>query len=294
VSLKQLRNVYFLAGVLLFGGLACATLGGPKPEEPVLNVTTIVTPTLAPTATSTVPGSGDDDGVRDAPTLAPTAEIVNTARPPSEPTSAPDGNGGSTNAVACPAGGANLLVNPSFEGQYIPYGAFAELNYAPPWTPFWKDGENNQRPEFKPAEIAVAANRVHSGSSAQQYFKSYGMFKAGLYQSVLNVPPGSHVQFSAHGQAWSCEEFNQCADGSSFNPSNMLMRVGIDPGGAKDPFSNSIIWSPYFNPLDQWQLSCVDATAVADVVTVYLWASPNGPRQNQDVYWDDASFVIIQ
>jgi hypothetical protein len=73
----------------------------------------------------------------------------------------------------------------------------------------------------------------------------------------------------------------------------MLMRVGIDPGGGTDPFSNSIIWSAYFNPLDQWQLACVEAAAEGDIVTVYLWASPDGPRQNQDVYWDDASLVLL-
>jgi hypothetical protein len=203
------------------------------------------------------------------------------------------GNGGSTAAAACPANGQNILVNPSFEGQFVSYGAFKELNHAPPWIPWWRDGENNQRPEFKPAEVGIAANRVHSGNTAQQYFKSFGMFKAGVQQSVLNVPVGSHLQFSAHGQAWSCEEFSMCADGSSVNPSNMFMRVGIDPKGGTDPFSNAIIWSAYFNPLDQYQIACVEATSEAEVVTVYLWASPDGPRQNQDVYWDDASLVLL-
>ena len=84
-----------------------------------------------------------------------------------------------------------------------------------------------------------------------------------------------------------------CADGSSVNPSNMLMRVGIDPKGGANAFSNDIVWSAYFNPLDQWQVACVEAVSEAANVTVFLWSSPDGPRQNQDVYWDDASLVVI-
>ena len=205
-----------------------------------------------------------------------------------------DGDGETTSAaVACPATGQNLLLNPSFEGQFKPFGAFNEINHAPNWFPWWKDGENNLRPEFKPAEIATAPNRVHSGSTAQQYFKSFGQFKAGLYQSVLDVPVGSNLQFSAHGQAWSCEQFSMCPDGSSVNPADMLMRVGIDPTGDTNFAAGTVIWSDYFNPLDQWQVACVSAVAERDIVVVYLWASPNGPRQNQDVYWDDAALVVI-
>ena len=291
--------LYFLVGALLVGGLACGTLGGSEPEEPSPTVAAVSTPTLAPTVAPTIPESGTDPAGSDAPTLVPTVEGGSSTEPTPDPAGTSDGggngsgNGGTVAPAACPAGGQNLLTNPSFEGQFVPYGAFVELNHAPPWIPWWRDGENNQRPEFKPAEVSIAPRRVHSGSSAQQYFKSHGIFKAGLYQSVLSVPPGSSLQFSANGQAWSCEEFSQCPDGSSVNPSNMLMRVGIDPGGGTDPFSNSIIWSAYFNPLDQWQLACVEATAEGDIVTVYLWASPDGPRQNQDVYWDDASLVLL-
>jgi hypothetical protein len=73
----------------------------------------------------------------------------------------------------------------------------------------------------------------------------------------------------------------------------MLMRVGIDPTGDTNYTANTIIWSPYFNPLDSWQVACIEAIAERDIVTVYLWASPDGPRQNQDVYWDDASLVVV-
>jgi hypothetical protein len=299
------HHLYLFIGALLLSGVACGTFGGAAPTEPAAMVTTVSTPTLAPTAPAPTVDPGAAETTANAPTLVPTVEGGLATPPTSEPGTGEDGgsngggsgngsgNGESSTSAACPAGGQNLLLNPSFEGQFVPYGAFVELNHAPNWTPWWKDGENNQRPEFKPAEIAVAANRVHSGSSAQQYFKSHGMFKAGLQQTVLGVPLGSHLQLNAHGQAWSCEEASTCRDGSSVNPANMLMRVGIDPKGGTDPFSNAIKWSAYFNPLDQWQLACIEATSEAENVTVYLWASPDGPRQNQDIYWDDATLVIL-
>ena len=306
---KRHFRFYIFCAALLMGALACGTFGGSQPEEPAVAATQVATPTLAPTATAPPIDTAATAAAAEAPTLAPTSDSSLVSQPTPEPGSgdggsgSPSGNGsgsgsgsggsGSAAAAACPAGGQNLLVNPSFEGQYVPYGAFVELNHAKPWTPWWKDGENNTRPEFKPAEISIAPNRVHSGSAAQQYFKSHGMFKSGLHQSVLNVPVGRNLQFSAHGQAWSCEDFSLCADGSSVNPANMLMRVGINPKGGTDPFSNAIVWSAYFNPLDSWQIACIETVSEAETVTVYLWASPDGPRQNQDVYWDDASLVVV-
>lgn len=297
-------------------GLACSLSGE---GDPTATVAGVATPTLAPSAT---PDFAATVNAAATPKITPEATVTvagdaigtatgngtgDSAGTPGSDGTGNDsgdgsgggnggggagGNGGST--AACPAGGQNLLQNPSFEGDYKPFGAFTELNHAALWFPWWRDGENNLRPEFKPAEQAIAANRVHSGTRAQQYFKSFGMFKAGVSQSVLNVPIGARLQLSAYGQAWSCEEFNMCPDGRSVNPANMFMRVGIDPYGDTNPFAPTIVWSEYFNPLDAWQIACVETVAEAEIITVYLWASPDGPRQNQDVYWDDASLVILR
>jgi len=225
------------------------------------------------------------------------AEQTGTAEPGPENGGNGEQSGGNGEqgpvAAGCPAPGQNLLLNPSFEGEYKPFGALTELNHAPNWFPWWQDGQNNLRPEFKPAEASIAPNRVHSGARAQQYFKSFGQFKSGLYQPVLNVTPGTRLQFSIYGQAWSCENNDQCPGGTSVNPADMLMRVGIDPTGDTDWSAGSVVWSPYFNPLDQWQIACVEAVADAEKVTVFVWASPNGPRQNQDVYWDDGGLVAL-
>lgn len=299
--------------LLVLLALACSQLpGGDEPTAAPPTADGNATPTLAPTATvdpnvtaTTVVISAD---------ATPTIATAGTGNPQGETTpgsgngendsngsngsngdngsNGSNGNNGQVTA-ACPAGGQNLLLNPSFEGEYRPFGAFTELNHAPNWFPWWTDGDNNLRPEYKPAEIGIDPRRVHSGERAQQYFKSHGQFKAGLYQIVLNVTAGSRLQFSAHGQGWSCSDGSQCPGAVSFSPANMLMRVGIDPFGGTDAFSSDIVWSAYFNPIDQWQVACASAVAQGTRVTVFLWASPDSPRQNQDIYWDDASLVVL-
>jgi hypothetical protein len=312
------KYLLFMILLLIVSSLACSWLDGGSSEPALMDPTSEpATPTLAPTspAQPTLPAEdlggteeavGNSDGQVDGTVTGSEVEATpgsgvetpaangNGGDGGSGDGGSDDGNGDSVSPVAaCPASGQNLLLNSSFEGQYKPFGAFTELNHAPNWFPWWKDGENNLRPEFKPADVATAPNRVHSGNNAQQYFKSYGQFKAGLYQSVLNVPVGSRLQFSAYGQAWSCEEFDLCPNGTSVNPADMLMRVGIDPTGDTNYEASTVVWSDYFNPLDQWQVSCVSAVAERDIVTVFLWASPNGPRENQDVFWDDASLIVI-
>lgn len=311
------KTTLLAAVLLLFASLACSVLG--QEALPTATPTVVATPTLAPTVTpdpaATVAGVATEATVEDS--LATEAAGTDTSgtgtattgdNPPdqtgtAEPGSGSGGDSGQTGGgqsggeqgavAACPAAGQNLLLNPSFEGEYKPYGAFTELNHAANWFPWWHDGQNNLRPEFKPAEASIAPNRVHSGTRAQQYFKSFGQFKSGLYQPVLNVTPGTRLQFSVYGQAWSCEDNNMCPGGTSVNPADMLMRVGIDPTGNTDWSAGTVVWSAYFNPLDQWQIACVEAVADAQKVTVFVWASPNGPRQNQDVYWDDASLVVL-
>jgi hypothetical protein len=314
------RPIIFFILILVLASLSCQVLGNS--EEPTPTATVQPTPTLAPTATpdpdstplgalitettESADGSGEntlggDQGTNGAstPEPEPSSDGSASAGNPDPTAISQNGSDGGGNgsgepiAVACPVGGQNLLLNPSFEGEYKPFGAIRELNHAPNWFPWWKDSDGNFRPEYKPAEISTAPNRIHSGDRAQQYFKSFGQFKAGLFQSALNILPGSRLQFSAFGQAWSCQDFSTCSDGSSVNPANMLMRVGIDPTGDTNSTANTIIWSPYFNPLDSWQIACIEAIAERDIVTVYLWASPDGPRQNQDVYWDDASLVVL-
>jgi len=194
--------------------------------------------------------------------------------------------------------GGNLLQNPSFEGSYSAWNGIPQAQMPAGWTPWWADNSGddpdwaNHRPEWKPAEAEHFANRVHSGSRAIQWFKSYATYNAGAYQQV-NVSGNARLKFSAYGQAWSCDEWKKCQDASSHDPANMSMRIGIDPTGGANPWSPSIVWSGYGNPLDAWGYFEVEATAQGSVVTVFLQSHPDWPKQNQDSYFDDASLVVV-
>jgi hypothetical protein len=322
------RYLLFLVTLLLATSLACQSLLGAT-TTPVAEPVAVASPTARPTATSdpafdvtrppeteidtpvntagtiatpTLAGTAQENGAL-SPTDGPTGPGDSTATPPAaggdngDGSNNDDDNGqtsGPPVAAACPAAGRNLLLQGSFEGPFEPSGFVEELNVPPPWIPWFSDdGAINFRPEYKPADGVNYPNRVRTGSSAQVYFKSHGQFRAGLYQQVINVPAGARLQFSAYGQGWSCEDFSQCPGGISYNPANMYMRVGIDPHGNSNEHSRHVVWSEYFNPIDRWEVRCVETEALYHTVTVFLWASPDGPRQNQDVYWDDASLVIL-
>lgn len=274
--MKQQKLVIFFS-LLWLTMLACTNLAGESEPTaaPVAVATTPPTPTLAPSATPVATAVGT---LTPIPTHRPTVTVA--------PTEIVTGPG----LAACPAGGNNLLTNPGFEGEFK-FQSGQELLVAPGWVAWWVQGsDTNLRPEFKPTNIG---NRVHSGSSAQQYFKSFGQYIAGVYQVVENpqIVPGTRIQFSAYGQGWSCLE--NCGAGLSVEPANMYMRVGIDPTGGTDPQGRTVKWSNYFNPIDHYDMRCVEAVAESNRIVVFTWASPDQPRLNQDSYWDDGTLVVI-
>lgn len=271
----------FLSLILIWlTTLACSTMteqANLSPTSEIVTPTTVPTPTLAPSATP-------------PPTVSGPATAIPTHRPFASPTATEVAVG--PGLATCPAGGDNLLVNPGFEGDFRFQGG-QEVLVAPGWVAWWVQGsDTNLRPEFKQTNIG---NRVHSGSSAQQYFKSFGQYVAGVYQVVENeqLRPGTRVQFSAYGQGWSCIQGADCGAGVSVDPANMFMRVGIDPTGNTDPDSRTVKWSGYFNPIDRYEIQCVETVAESNQIVVFTWASPDQPRLNQDSYWDDGALVII-
>jgi len=226
--------------------------------------------------------------------------------------------------VPIPLVPGNLLTNPSFE---LPYSQqqYSEINVAHGWTAWyfdippckpWKPDcfipcpSNCQdqgvclrdygcfwaRPEFVPVSYFAYPYRVHSGETAQKYF-SYGrMHQGGLYQQVTGIAPGAMLEFSAWAQAWMCFEYNNCADGRvSDQPSDMHLRIGIDPTGGTVPTSTTVIWSAEAHAFDQWTPFSVQAKAVSNTVTVFTHSRPEWDyaRRNNDVYLDDASLVVL-
>ena len=208
------------------------------------------------------------------------------------------------------AQGENILVNPSFEGQYSGYvpetpaeqadcsvGGICNTAQVPlGWKPWWKkERPTDVNPEFKPADRAAPGNRVLSGDRAAQYFSFWSTHKAGLRQTVT-VPANANLQFSAWGHAWMTESDESLLSDRSGTPN---MRIGIDPTGGIDPYNPAVVWSGYLQAFDTYQLFSVEAQAQGDKVTVFTFAAPsvnpNSPDygfKHTDMYWEDASLVI--
>lgn len=202
------------------------------------------------------------------------------------------------------AQGPNLLQNPGFEQPYTaPIPGKENCFIAVPWRAWYVEGtpeETSQgyrlAPEYKPATRAdFPGNRVRSGDLAQQYFHSFGNFEAGVYQVVPNVQAGARYQFELWGMTWSCtdERKGNCGGATSGDPSPMHLRIGIDPLGGTDPFSPAIVWSPEQNAYDSWHQFAVEATAQASTITVFVYSYPDYRSQDNNVYLDDASLVLV-
>ncbi|MBN1886856.1 MAG: LysM peptidoglycan-binding domain-containing protein [Thermoflexales bacterium] len=215
------------------------------------------------------------------------------------------------------AQGQNLLVDGDFESPppWPMQNGISEVQVAPGWRAWYLDSppsyietpancsDNDRpdcywmRPEFRDTVAAAAPNRVRSGIRAQKYFSFGRMHEAGLMQTVTGVTPGMSLRFSIFMHAWMCYEMDACGKYGvvSDAPSNMHLRVGIDPYGGTDPFSSNIIWGPEQEAFDRWVEFAVEATAQAYAVTVFTHSRADWgwARQSNDVYLDDASLVQL-
>jgi LysM domain len=211
---------------------------------------------------------------------------------------------------------SNLLADGDFEAPdpWVKQDAIEEVQVAPGWRAWYLDvplayvqEPNNcgkgadgyhcywMRPEFR--TNVDFANRIHGGVRSQKYF-SYGrMHEAGLMQQVHGIPPGARVRFSIWIQAWMCFDSARCGKTGELSdqPSDMHLRVGIDPLGDTDPLTTSVVWSAEQPAWDKWVQFQVETVAISDTVTVLTHSRPewSWARSNNDVYLDDASLVIV-
>lgn len=208
-----------------------------------------------------------------------------------------------------------LLNNPGFEPPFNQQGS-ADIFVANGWQPWYvtPDGVTypidcpaSAPPGCVPYRVPVYRNsqpqdnrlppRARSGDS-QKWGVSYATYVAGVYQQVSGIAPGTRLRFSAFTQAFNCSTTAGCfgglgAYGRSYEPGDVLLRVGIDPTGGTSAFGPNVVWSPYANPLDAFVQQQVEAVAQNGTVTVFIWSSPKLPQQYNDVYVDDASLVAI-
>jgi hypothetical protein len=182
----------------------------------------------------------------------------------------------------------NLLVNGAFAGPYRDYQGMPGMAVAPGWVPWWvsqtpqTESWRHRRPTY-----SATQDRVRAGRTGQTYTTPWGTHVAGLYQQV-HVTPGSRVQFSCYGCAWSSEGDDTQ---TSQNPGNVRLRVGIDPAGGADPLAGSVVWSQAQAVYDRLGHFAVEVVARAPLITVYLYSTVEWPKRHNAVFWDDAHLI---
>lgn len=192
----------------------------------------------------------------------------------------------------------NLLQNPGFEDGFYRWNGINEINVGHGWTPWWVDDPNHDptylTPEFKEALARDFPYRIRSGERAQQWFKLYSSFVAGVHQQVFNVTPGQNYRFTIWAQVWSSVEDNPAT--VSTLPANPHLQIGIDPTGYWNPYSADIIWSAEASMgqvIDRYGLLSVEATAQNNIITVFVRAIPEFANKHNNVYLDDAELVQV-
>jgi hypothetical protein len=216
------------------------------------------------------------------------------------------------------------LSNPGFEGDVRPV-IFPEVNVYEDWEPYYcdepytpekcpaerrdtqtppREGFNEPglmmgRPEFKPSG---EANRVHGGSTAQQWFCFFRVCRAGVSQ-VIQTNPGEVCQISAWVMTWSAGEGATGTDGQPFTSwtasdddrANSTWFIRVDPDGGTFAFTPGLLVSqPFtydFGHYDRYVEIHHTFTATGNQATIFFENLRLWPFPHNDSYLDDASVV---
>ncbi|MBN1921095.1 MAG: DUF11 domain-containing protein [Anaerolineae bacterium] len=206
----------------------------------------------------------------------------------------------------------NALLNPGFEGitqpgwyTYDTYNGSEWDNIMTPegWVTWWEEtmnevGLQRGRPEVMPilfeGYFVTPVPRVRSGHWALKFFTFWRPHRGGLYQTVENLPAGSHATLSAYAHAWSCNQDDTGALSCGEDPYQFGFRVGIDPTGGSNPWSSDVIWSDMAYIYDVYDLVGPVAATVGQEgrITVFLLSEAKWGNKHEDAYWDDVSLII--
>ena len=144
----------------------------------------------------------------------------------------------------------NLLTNPGFEPFVTPEGQYDYPLYrtdeggghiAEGWSPWWynDEGAAYAAPEYDIAPISRDPFRVRSGEAAQQIFRPWVLWAAGVYQQV-QVPANADLRFTIYGHAWAsfCRPLARSACTRSSRWSGVSQRAE-DPAAFRSTHSTS-------------------------------------------------------
>jgi LysM repeat protein len=211
--------------------------------------------------------------------------------------------------------GTNLLANAGFEADWgteashralvlsdelgVYEKAVGNIFTPPRWVTWFRHkprdnpSKGRDQPEVTDTVQNPDARRTRTGQRAMRVFTFYRRHDAGFYQTVGGLEPGETVEFSAYGQAWSCNEDTKDAT-SCGDEWAMIFKVGIDPQGGTNPFSGNVVWSQDQKSPDVYSLIGPVTAQVGPggTVTVFTRSKAQHAYKHMDAYWDDASLVV--
>jgi uncharacterized protein YraI len=171
----------------------------------------------------------------------------------------------------------NLLQNGGFDAEQfnlISVGRDGTQFHAPiAWAGVALVQENGPTwQNIQPNGFPHTFNFVHSGPRSYNISRGWATFTAYIYQTVAVVPntpvrAGAFAYMQSHPSA--------------------VARVGIDPTGGANPFAPTVIWTESYDK-NRWVQLELAATAQANFVTIFLFATQSQLNNPNDIYWDDA------
>ncbi len=183
------------------------------------------------------------------------------------------------------AQGDNLLLNPGFDSGLTPIAGGAVPTH---WA-MWGDATSDKE--------SLSA-LVRSAPYSWRLRKEYGVFTGGGYQTV-NVQPGATYRFSIFAMIWTCNdtEFACRNESGTFSDisSGGRVRIGVDPIGGTNPFAGSVQWGGFRSPFTwgAFEYLSIDTVATGATMTVFTYYTADQTMRWHDVFWDDASLVMI-
>lgn len=191
--------------------------------------------------------------------------------------------------------GVNLLVNPNFNAQLVPWYTKPGISGQVPggWD-VWGTGFESNYNQFQDFTRSQPGSWQLKGGS----FGGSGAWTGGGLQQV-NVTQGKVYRFQIYGFTFTCNNLvTSCRDEQgqpkSDTAAGSTVKVGFDPTGGTDPNAASVYWtapqSLYDPPL---RPVSIDAFASTGRLTVFFYTSVAAAPQLRETYWDDASLVEL-
>ncbi len=186
--------------------------------------------------------------------------------------------------VTVSAQAVNLLTDPGFEGEQYVVAAYDPVDGTAFSVPLGWGGGVATLPATEPWMNKIPTGFPHfgnikwAGNRSLHVARGFATFTAWVYQQV-SVQPNTDLVAGARAYIE--------------NPSNGVVRVGIDPLGGTNPFEPRVVWSPYAGNRYVWNSMEVSAKAGGAVATIFLFASQGLPSDPNGVYWDEAYLIGV-